>query len=77
MKMFYPTYKFSFLYLYVQYCVADCPIHMYRKENSQECLTCHENCLTCIGANETDCLACEPMLTLNVGQCLKNCPKRK
>ena len=49
-------------------------------ESSNSCQSCHENCLTCKGANRLDCLSCGPGSRLRIlnqgassGDCRKGC----
>lgn len=57
-------------------CLENCGNYYY--QNSQNCLKCHEKCLTCSGPLITECISCEtPSFTVllkdSQNLCLENC----
>ena len=70
----------SYGYLYYLYrgsCYSSCPNGTYADYESQQCQQCSPNCLTCYGAQSTQCLTCQPGSMMNINQCVKECPIRK
>jgi len=66
-------------FLYENACTPDCPIiGFFPNTDNFQCDPCHDTCLSCSGALETNCLACNSSLFLYDGNntCLPSCPDK-
>ncbi|XP_071043236.1 extracellular matrix organizing protein FRAS1 [Parasteatoda tepidariorum] len=53
-------------------CVENCPSGYFLSEDGV-CMTCHESCESCFGANDTDCRSCITPLYYKHGRCVPHC----
>ena len=57
----------------VKKCVISCPSPYFAYAASRTCELCHNDCLTCNGLKNTDCLTCKPNHYLQRGSCVEKC----